>query len=105
MNIETDRISLLDHGFYTTEKVVYTKGAGAAPTGLTTTNTYYIIRVDKDTLQLASTYSNAAAGTNIDITAVGANENNTLVRSDAFDNGDLAIGGLTNNTDYYIDSF
>ena len=103
VNIETDRISLLDHGFYTTEKVVYTKGAGAAPTGLDTTETYYIIRVDKDTLQLASTYSNAAVGTNIDITAVGANENNTLVRSDAFDNGDLAIGGLTNNTDYYID--
>lgn len=103
VNIETDRISLLDHGFYTTEKVVYTKGAGAAPAGLTTTETYYIIRVDKDTLQLATTYSTAAAGTNIDITAVGANENNTLVRSDSFTNGDIAIGGLTSGNDYYID--
>jgi hypothetical protein len=57
------------HGYVTGIKVAATT-AGTLPTGLSATD-YYVIKVDDDTIKVASSLANAAAGTAVDITAVG----------------------------------
>lgn len=65
-----DTITIPSHGLATGQRVYY--GAGGDPiTGLTNREFYYVIRVDENTIQLAANSSNAAAGTDIDLTAVG----------------------------------
>lgn len=62
------QIAYTAHGLVTGDKVTYTDGGGTAVSGLTDGGTYYIIRVDSDTIKLATTYANAGAGTAIAIT-------------------------------------
>jgi flagellin-like hook-associated protein FlgL len=80
VTIATDRISITDHGFVTGDAVVYGDGSGTALGGLTNAATYYVIRVDDDTIQLASSASNATAGTAIDLTGTG-NAAQTLTKA------------------------
>lgn len=58
------------HGWTNGTALLFTTVTGTAPTGLTTGTTYYAIYVDSDTIQLATTVSNADAGTNISITSL-----------------------------------
>jgi len=60
-------INLTSHGFSTGEKVTYTDGGNSAIDGLVDGGTYYIIVVDTNTVQLASSVANANAGTFIQI--------------------------------------
>lgn len=46
-----------------------------APAGLTSATQYWVIKIDDDNFQLATTYANALAGTDIDITGIGAGSN------------------------------
>ena len=59
------------NNFQTGVPVILTLGVGGSlvGSGLTTTDTYYIIRVDTDHVKLATSYENAIAGTAITITA------------------------------------
>lgn len=57
--------------------VRYSDGNGTAITGLVNRTLYYVIKVDATNIQLASTYANAIAGTEIDLTGTG-NNNQTL---------------------------
>ena len=57
------------HGYVTGLKVAATT-AGTLPTGLSATN-YWVIKVDADTIKLAANLIDSAAGTAVDITAVG----------------------------------
>lgn len=67
-------ISYTSHGLVTGDKITYTDGGGTAISGLTDGGTYYVIRIDANTLQLATSAANAAAGTEIGITSgIGAN--------------------------------
>lgn len=69
----SDAITITDHGFQTGNRVVYTDGGDTQIVGLTDTNTYFIIKVDDDTVKLASSAANAYAGTAIAIAdGVGA---------------------------------
>ncbi len=74
----TDGITLTAHGLKTGDKIVYADGGGTQVVGLTDTNTYYVIVVDADTIQLASSFANAIAGTEIDITADGVGAAHTI---------------------------
>lgn len=69
VDLTNNNIKVPGHGRLTGDPVVY-ESTGAI-TGLTTATTYYVIRVDADTIALASSAANATAGTKIDITAVG----------------------------------
>ena len=101
--IESDSIRIPNHGFYDTDKVVYTKGSGTVVTGLTTGNTYYIVRVSADTIKLATSWANSTTGTVVDLTGLSdANENHTIKESDLIGVADTAIGGLANDTDYDV---
>ena len=76
-------------------KVFYIGTAG----GLKSFSYYYLIRVDATTFKLASSYANAIAGTQIDITSTGS-AGQTLYYSDELDTGasfmtNLAIGAVS----------
>lgn len=77
-SLVTDNITVTGHKFGTGQAVVYSNGGGTAPTGLVNGTTYYVIRVDANTLKLASSLANAVAGNNINITAVGAGTAHSL---------------------------
>ena len=101
--IESDSIRIPNHGFYDTDKVVYTKGSGTVVAGLTTGNTYYIVRVSADTIKLATSWANSTTGTVVDLTGLSdANENHTIKESDSIGVADTVIGGLVNDTDYDV---
>lgn len=62
-------VTIADHGYLTGLKVVTTT-SGAAPGGLTA-GTWYIVKIDKDTIKFADTLAHALAGTVADITTAG----------------------------------
>jgi len=64
VNEKIDTITIEDHDFITGQAVEYTEGTGAIG-GLTDGTTYYIIKVDNDNIQLATSEANANAGTEI----------------------------------------
>ena len=68
-----DTITWDAHPFATAEAIVYQDGGGTALAGLTDNTTYYVIKVDKDTIKLATNTSNANAGTAINLTGTGNN--------------------------------
>jgi len=51
---------------------------GTLPAGLALTTTYYVVRIDDNTIGFASTYANALAGTLVNITAAAGGGNHTL---------------------------
>jgi len=74
----TDQITLTAHPYVTGEAIVYSNGGGTTIVGLTNGATYYIIKVDANTVKLATSKANAIAGTAVDITADGVGAAHTL---------------------------
>lgn len=60
LNLTTDIFSATGHGLAEDEKVVFHTLGGTAPTGLTSGNTYYVIRTDANSFQLESTLGGGA---------------------------------------------
>jgi len=81
VNPTTDEITINAHAFATGTKVNYTDGGGTQITGLVDGANYYVIKIDANTVQLATTLANALAGTQIDITADGIGASHTLTAS------------------------
>jgi hypothetical protein len=71
-----DTIGITGHGFLTGLKVAAST-SGVLPAGLSAGN-YYVIKVDDDTIKLATTQANAVAGTAVDITAAAGGGTHTL---------------------------
>ncbi len=78
VTVGTDTIASTAHGLNTGTKVTYSNGGGTSVTGITSGNDYYVIRVNANSLKLASSYANAIAGTPIDLTVVGTGTSHTL---------------------------
>lgn len=74
----TNGITLTAHGLVTGNKVTYSNGGGTTVVGLTDATDYYVIKVDANTVKLATTYTLALAGTAVDITADGVGAAHTL---------------------------
>lgn len=72
-----DSISIPSHGLATGDKVVAST-AGTIPTGLTNGGTYFVIATDSNTIKLAASAADAAAGTDVDITAVSGTKKHLL---------------------------
>lgn len=62
-------VTIADHGYLTGLKVVTTT-SGAAPGGLAA-GTWYIVKIDKDTIKFADSLAKALAGNVADITTAG----------------------------------
>ena len=73
-----DTLTILNHRFTTGQRVVYSNGGGSDIGGLADSNAYYVIKVDKNIIKLATSYANAIANSNIDLTSVGSGTSHTL---------------------------
>ena len=74
VDVSANTITIASHGFKAGLKGQLTT-TGTLPAGLSTSTDYFVIVVDDDTIKLASSLSNANAGTAIDITDQGADGN------------------------------
>jgi len=78
VSVADNTISAGNHRFITGQRVTYSNGGGTVITGLTDGTSYFIIKIDHDTIQLATSASNAASSTAIDLTGLGAGASHTL---------------------------
>ena len=74
VDTSTEVITLSGHGFLTEDIVVYEDGGGTALAGLTDSTAYFAIKVDANSFKLATSAANATAGTAIDLTGTGNND-------------------------------
>ena len=77
VELAADTINIPSHRFLTGQRVTYNDGGGTSITGLSD-GVYYIIKVDRNLVQLASSLSNANNGTQINLTGLGAGTSHTL---------------------------
>jgi autotransporter-associated beta strand protein len=77
VNTGTDRITATSHGLETGDRV-YLTTTGTLPTGLSTATEYFVLNVDANTFELATTLANAIAGTQVDITAAAGGGTHTV---------------------------
>lgn len=73
VDVGDDEITLANHGLRTGMKLKYQDGGGTALAGLTDNTDYFVIRVSESVIKLASSLSNANAGTQINLTGTGNN--------------------------------
>lgn len=91
-----DTITLTAHGWQTGRKVAATT-SGVLPGGLSATD-YYVIRVDADTIKLASSYANSQAGTAVDITSAAGGGTHTLTPAALASSTVVLQGSVDNST-------
>ena len=77
VSLAADTINIPEHRFLTGQRVTYNDGGGTAITGLAD-GVYYIIKVDRNLIRLASSLSNANSGTQINLTGLGVGSSHTL---------------------------
>jgi hypothetical protein len=70
VDTSTDEFTEVGHGFET-GLALQVSTDGGLPNPLAVSTTYYVIKIDADTFQLATSLANANAGTQIDITTQG----------------------------------
>ena len=78
VSLSADTINIPEHRFVTGQRVLYTNGGGTAITGLNQNGYYFIIVIDRNLIQLASSASNANNGTEINLTGLGVGTTHTL---------------------------
>jgi hypothetical protein len=71
VTVADDTITTADHGMYTGAKGQMTTDSADLPSGLSLATDYFVIRVDSDNYQLATSLVNATAGTAVDLVDIG----------------------------------
>ncbi len=71
-------IRVVEHRFIQGQRVTYTNGSGGNIGGLTTGTAYFVIFDSASTIKLATSASNAASSTAINLSAVGTGSSHTL---------------------------
>ena len=94
VSISGNTLTFNNHRFVTGQKVTYNDGGGTAIGGLSD-GSYFIIKEDQSTIKLASSASNATAGTAIDLTSGAAGGSHTL--NLAFDGVNTKFKATFNN--------
>jgi hypothetical protein len=103
VDYENDTITIPNHGFSLAELVEYDTGGGTAIGGLTTATPYYVIPVDGNTLQLATSVSNANNGVAIDLTtATTPTGNHTLKSLIRTPDGTYTISNVPSSTTFEV---
>jgi len=70
-------ITITSHGFITGDQVTYSDGGGTAIAELTDGADFYVVKVDANTVNLATTFSNAESGVVLTLSD-GPSENHTI---------------------------
>ena len=78
ISITTDEISITGHGFTNLDLVKYSNGGGNSIGGLTHNRSYYVIRVDANTIKLATSYDDADTEVAIEFTSFGLGDAHSL---------------------------
>ena len=78
VSISGDTLFFNNHRFVNLQRVTYADGGGTAIGGLTDGTAYFVIKVDQNNIKLATSSSNAAAGTAINLTSGAAGTSHTL---------------------------
>lgn len=81
VNTTDDYITLTAHRLVTGTSVVYSNGGGGDIGGLTSTNTYYVIRISRNRISLTDTYENALSGVAVDLSSIGTGTSHSLESS------------------------
>ncbi len=110
LDVVGDTLTLTSHGLHTGDRVTYSNGPGGTDIGgLTSGNTFFVIKDDSSTFRLATTAANAANGVAINLTTLGTGAEHRL---DAFlpvpptiDVGTPDIGALANFEEISFDQF
>jgi hypothetical protein len=123
VSTSANSITLSSHGLSTGDPVYYYAASNVIG-GLNISSLYYTIRTDANTIKLATTAANATAGTAISFTSApssdttqyiyqGVNVSSNFIYSVAhgfktgdifyYDNTGTTIGGLAENTKYYVE--
>ena len=71
IDITNNTFTFTGHTLTTGKAVLYNTNGGTAIGGLVNNTVYYVIKVDANTIKLATSFANAQAGTAKDITALG----------------------------------
>lgn len=82
-NATSNTITYNGHLFANNDAAVYSNGGGTTIPGLTSGNTYYIIKTSANAVALASSAANSANGVQVDITSTGVGAAHTLTLSAA----------------------
>ncbi len=85
-----DTITLTNHGFETGD-VVQLSTTGTLPAPLATLTDYYVINIDANTIQLATSAVNAGTGTQINLTTEGTGEH-TITNTDTGPGISVSLG-------------
>jgi len=121
VNGTNNTITLASHGLATNDPIYYYAAANPI-TGISSGSLYFVIRTDANTIKLATTAANSAAGTTIGLTGPstastqfiyqGVNISSNVIYSAAhgfktgniifYDNIGTTIGGLSENIAYYV---
>jgi len=121
VNGTNNTITLASHGLATNDPIYYYAAANPI-TGISSGSLYFVIRTDGNTIKLATTAANSAAGTAIGLTGPstastqfiyqGVNISSNVIYSAAhgfrtgniifYDNVGTSIGGLSENIAYYV---
>jgi len=78
VNTTSEVITIGSHWFSTGDKVMYSTGGGTVIGGLVNNTMYYVIKSTSTSIKLASSYSNALAGTAVNITSAGVGSSHSL---------------------------
>ena len=78
ISLTTDEISITGHGFTNLDLVKYSNGGGNSIGGLTHNRSYYVIRIDANTIKLATSYDDADTEVAIEFTSFGLGDAHSL---------------------------
>ena len=78
VDISADTITINNHRFLTGSRLTYSNGGGGNITGLTNGQAYFVINHSTTQIKLASSASNALAGTAVNLTGLGTGSSHTL---------------------------
>nr|WP_293778378.1 DUF4347 domain-containing protein [uncultured Oxalicibacterium sp.] len=68
------------HGYVTGDEIKYTHGTGTNIGGLAENTSYYVIKIDDNTIKLATSKANAVAGIGIELTSRGTGTGHKLTQ-------------------------
>lgn len=96
-----DSLRIPGHGYSTGQQVTYLSGAGASILGLVNGQTYYLIVLDQDHVQLSLTAQGAQDGIVIAIESGATGDRHGFEVPLSYGSSDPAILGLTTDETYY----
>mgnify|MGYP003133285990 FL=1 len=97
--ISSNAITINSHGYLTGDKVIYDRNGNTALTNLTDGSTYFVIKVNANSLKLATTSANAIAGTPITLSATGGSQTHKLEKFVVY-NQRVKWSGLNNSSQW-----